>query len=169
MTDALTIPVWPEAGTPEGVTFFGNARMIAAAWKAHGVSNPFALAMLTMAEAESSLNPNAMGDHVDGEATAFGMHQWHAARLAVIKTATGIDVVADVKAGRGSIQTQVEAAWFELAKFAWAGKTAIEAQTHARLAAVQATALFERAGAVDAANRRGQMAERWAAWFGKMI
>ena len=166
---AITIPAWPDPATPEGVTFFGNARIIAAAWKAHGVSNPFALAMLTMGEAESSLNPNAAGDHVAGEPTAFGLYQWHAGRLGPIKAATGIDIIADVRARRGSIQTQVEAAWWELGKYAWAGKAAIEAQTNARLAAVQATALFERAGAVAAAERRGQMAERWAAWFGKEI
>lgn len=46
---------------------------------------------------------------------------------------------------------------------AWLGLKAIQAQTTAYGAAMPACALFERAGAADAAPRRGAMAERWLA------
>lgn len=163
---AIDIPAWPDPETPEGVTFFANAMAIVAAWRAHGVGDHFALGMLANAEAESSLDPNAKGDHVKGEPTAFGIHQWHAPRLAAIKRATGADILADVLAGKGNVQTQVEAAWWELSNFpAGYGVNAISAAASPYMAAYQACALFERAGAADAAQRRGQMATRWAAWF----
>ena len=152
---SLPIPAWPDPNTPQGVTFFGNATTIVAAWKAHKVSNSFALGLLAQAEAESGLNPNAKGDHVKGEPTAFGLHQWHGARIAAIKHATGIDIAA-----LPPIASQIEAAWWELTNLPWVGMKAIVAQETAYGAAMQACALFERAGALDAATRRGQMAER---------
>jgi hypothetical protein len=84
------------------------------------------------------------------------------ARLAAIKAGTGIDVMADVLAGKGTIQTQIEAAWWELENIPWLGMKTIASQSTAYGAAMQACALFERAGAVDAAQRRGRLAERWA-------
>ena len=51
-TPALPLPAWPEETTPEGLTFFGNAAAILAAWRAHGAPNAFALGMLAQAEAE---------------------------------------------------------------------------------------------------------------------
>ncbi|MGO9428778.1 hypothetical protein, partial [Rhodoblastus sp.] len=67
-TPALPLPAWPEETTPEGLTFFGNAAAILAAWRAHGAPNAFALGMLAQAEAESSLDPNAMGENRSGVA-----------------------------------------------------------------------------------------------------
>jgi Phage tail lysozyme len=163
----IDIPQWPDPATEAGKTFFLRAQEILAAWNPMSLSNPAKFAMLAMAEAESSFDPNAQGDHVGigvaGEATAFGLYQWHAARLAAIKAALGIDISADVRAGRGQIATQVQAAWWELKNLPWTGLKAMEAQSTAYGAALQATALFERAGALDAAQRRGRMAERWAA------
>ncbi len=164
---ALRLPEWPEETTLEGLTFFGNAAAILAAWRAHAASIAFALGMLAQAEAESSLDPNAKGDHVKGEPTAFGLHQWHAGRLNAIKAQHGADILADVKAGRGSVQIQIDAASWELDTFAYYGKKAIESASTAYMAAHQACALFERAGAADAAARRGAMAERWAVYFQK--
>ena len=158
---SASIPAWPDPASPEGKTFFANAAAILAAWKAHGVSNPFAYGMLAQAEAESSLDSNAMGDHVQGEPTAFGLHQWHKPRLAAIKGATGIDILADVIADKGDIQRQISGAWWELTTQAWLGMKAIEAQATAYGATMQACALFERAGALDAAERRRRLAERW--------
>ena len=165
---ALPIPEWPDGKTAEGATFFANARAIANAWKAKGVGNAFALGMLAQAEAESSLDPNAMGDHVNGEPTAYGLHQWHATRCATIKTGAGIDIIADAKAKRGTVESQVDCAWWELTKFPRGyGVNAISAAKTAYMAAYQACALFERAGAANAADRRGKMAERWSAYFAK--
>lgn len=74
--------------------FFGNATAIFKAWKSHGINKPFALGMLAQAEAESGPDPTAKGDHVKGEPTAFGLHQWHGPGIAAIKTATGIDIAS---------------------------------------------------------------------------
>jgi len=165
---SFPIPAWPDSATPEGATFFANARAILAAWADHGLGDPFALGMLAQAEAESSLDPNAKGDYPNHDRTraptAFGLYQWHAPRLAAIKAGTGIDVMADVLAGQGSIQTQIEAAWWELNNAPCFGMKAIESQATAYGAALQACVLFERAGALDAAQRRGRMAERWAVY-----
>ena len=171
-----TIPAWPDPATGEGKTFFANASAILAAWKAHGVSNPFAFGMLAQAEAESSLDPNAKGDyylngvhqpwraHPVGEPTSFGLYMRKAPRLAAIKAATGVDIQAAVLAGMNTVQADVDAAWWELTTQAFLGMKAIEAQATAYGAAMQACALFERAGALDAAERRGRMAERWTVW-----
>jgi len=60
---ALPIPEWPDAGTREGIVFAGYAPVIAVARKAHGVGIAFALGMLAQTEAESGLDPKAVGDH----------------------------------------------------------------------------------------------------------
>jgi Phage tail lysozyme len=160
------IPVWP--ALPEGKVFFTNARTIFETFKSFGVSDMFAIGMLANAEAESSLDPNAMGDREDNRnPTAFGLFQWHRDRLIAIKTALGTDIEAEARGGRGTTQTQIEAAWWELNTFSSYGKAAIEAAKTAYMAAYEACALFERAGAAAAADRRGQMAVRWLAYFGR--
>ncbi len=175
-----TLPAWPDETSAEGIRFFGNAHAIVAAFKAHGLGNAAALAMLTMAEAESSLDPNAMGDYVDaagkrlpwsahptGTPGAFGLFQWHPARLNAVKAQTGVDIQAAVIAAKGDVQAQCEAAWWELTHGAGYGLKAIESAQTAYGAAVQATALFEKAGMLNAAQRRGAMAERWTVYFQK--
>ena len=169
------IPAWPDPASPEGATFFGRAHAVAAAWKAHGVGNAFALGMLANAEAESSLDPNAIGDRHTGG--AYGLYQRHADRIAairdgvrdakgrVVKPGLGFDLKALALAGSNTVQNDVEAAWWELNAFSFFGLKAIEAQATAYGCAAQACATFERAGAEDAADRRGQMGERWVAWF----
>ena len=171
-----TIPQWPDPATDAGAIFFANAAATLAAWKAHGVSNPFAYGMLAQAEAELSLDPNAKGDyyldgvhqpwraHPVGEPTSFGLYMRKAVRLSAIKRATGSDIQAAVLAGANTVQADIDAAWWELATQAWLGMKAIEAQATAYGAAMQACALFERAGALDAAQRRGRMAERWTVY-----
>ncbi len=158
------LPAWPNPSTLEGKTFFANAKAILAAWKAKGVGNPFAFGMLANAEAESGLDPNATGDHVKGEPTAFGLYQRHKPRLNAIKGATGIDIFAAVLAGENTAQNEVWASCWELSTMAYLGMNAIESQQTAYGAAYQACALFERAGAADAADRRGRMAESWTMW-----
>jgi hypothetical protein len=174
----VTLPEWPDAATRESVAFFGRAHAIVAAFRAHGTPIPAALAMLTMAEAESSLDPNAKGDYLDasgkplpwsahptGMPSAYGLFQWHVARLNAIRAETGVDIQAAVLAGKGDVQTQCEAAWHELSHGPGYGLKAIEAASTAHMAATQATAFYEKAGAADAAQRRGQMAERCAVYF----
>jgi Phage tail lysozyme len=97
------------------------------------------------------------------------LRQWRAPRLAAIKTGTGIDILAAVRAGKGDIQSQVEAAWWELNNVLVYAKAkgAIDLQATAYGAATQACVLFEQAGAAEAAQRRGKIAERWSAHFAK--
>ena len=155
------IPDWPNPESPEAITFFGNAGAIVAAWRARGVPEAFALGMLANAEAESSLDPNARGDHVNGEPTAFGLHQWHKGRVEDIRQGCGIDIEAS------SLSQQVDAAWWELQHYPYLGLREIQAQKTAYMAAYVACILFEHAGAANAADRRGMMAERWSAYFGE--
>ena len=179
---AISIPPWPSPESDEGAKFFANAKAVFAAFKAKGAGNPAALAMVAMAEAESSLDPDALGDYVDAAGkplrwmaqyppgatpTAFGLFQWHMSRLNAIRAQTGVDIASAVLAGRGDAATQAAAAWWELTHGPGYGLKAIESASTAYGAAMQATALFEKAGALDAAERRGRMAERWAAWFQK--
>src|SRR5271157_4636720 len=109
----LAIPAWPDPSTKEGAAFFANATAYVTALKAHLDSNAFALGMLANAEAESSLDPAAEGDHVGSGAgrvaTAFGLHQWHADRIAAIKAGSGIDIVTFPP-----VEIQAEAVWWEL-------------------------------------------------------
>lgn len=176
---ALPIPAWPDPTTPEGKTFFANAIEIFDLWKSYGKSNQFALGMLANAEAETSLNPNERGDYIDangkplpwsvhpvGTPTAFGLHQWHEGRVAIMKLpppkGCGVDIMA-----LPPIADQIRAANWELDTFTAYGRSAITAASTAYGAAYQACVLFERAGAANAADRRGKMAERFAVWFSK--
>jgi len=145
------IPAWPDPKSEAGEVFFANARAIFAAWKARGESNAFSLAMLTQAEADSGLNPKALGDHD----TAYGLHLWHGDRVAAIKARTGIDLKTFPP-----IADQIAAAGWEIENLKWLGGAAMRNAPTARAAAIQACASFEPAGAPDAAERRGQMAER---------
>ena len=61
--------------------------------------------------------------------------------------------------GRGDVQTQCEAAWWELSHGPGYGLAAIKAAKDAKTAAIMATELFEKAGVRGDALRRdgGQM------------
>jgi hypothetical protein len=176
----LPLPLWPDAETAEGAIFFANADACFAAWKAKGVSNAFALGMLANAEAETSLNPNAKGDYIDvngerlpwsshpkGTPTSFGLFQWKAARLKVIKDGCGIDLITAVMMGKATIQQSVDAAWFELNGPMSKARIAMEQMRTASGSATEACALFELAGASGAGERRGSMATRWTEYFAK--
>ncbi len=178
----LQIPAWPDPATPEGKHFFANAREIFTAWKAKKISNAFAFGMLASAEAESSLDPNARGDWVDDTMhvlpwapsyppsavpTAFGLYQRHASRCKAIKAALGFDIMADVLVLKNTSQNDVDGAYWELNHQPWLGLHAIESQSTSYGAAMQIAALFERAGAKDAALKRGHEAERWLLYFTK--
>ena len=168
----LSIPEWPAATSSEGLRFFGAAETCFAAWKAKGVSTAFALGMIAQAEAESSFDPNAMGDRETirsgGKApTAYGLYQLHGDRMAAVKAGIGIDLEALARAKQCTIAQCIDAAWFEFNHMHWTGMAQIAQQKSARNAAVEACILFERASADGAAERRGQMAERWSVYFAK--
>jgi hypothetical protein len=181
---SINLPPWPDEASPEGRRFFASARALLASWKARGVGNPYALAMIAQGEAETILDPNATGDWVDADGkrlpwapayppgakpTSFGLYQWKDDRLAAIRKGAGVDIKESVMLGQATLADAVDGAAWELAPsgpFAEAGKN-IAAQMTAYMAAYEAAVLFERASAADAATRRANMAERWAAWFGK--
>lgn len=151
----VELPVWPPVGHP----FFTKAAQVYNAWKALGVSNPFALAMTTQAEFESAFQSSAVGD----QGTAYNIYQWHwVPRGQSILAATGIDVRTET-----SLSRIVSAAWWELNHTETKARDAIAAATTAHDASVAACTLFEGAGAPMAAERRGVGAERWATWIDK--
>ena len=170
---AITIPDWPDPASAEGEIFFSNAQSLFGALSTAKKTPAYCCGLIANFEAESSLDPNAMGDHVNGEPTAFGMGQRHMARIIAIRDGDrgvkglGFDIAALARAGKNTILNEVAATFWELDNFSFYGRAAIEAQTTAYMAAYQACALFERAGATNAAERRGKMAERWTVYFAR--
>lgn len=164
---ALDIPAWPDPKSAEGATFFADAQMLFGLWRALRAPNLLAFALIAQAEAESTFGPNAVGDHekATGEPTAFGLYQRHGDRLEEIKKALGIDVQGLVLAKQNSLAVEVLVTWWELSTFPYLGLGALRTATTPFGAGYQACWRFERAGAAGAALRRGQMAERWAAYF----
>ena len=59
-------------------TYYASAATIYKFWLANGFSPAQAAGLLAQADAESSLNPHAVGDHDQ----AFGLDQWHSSRAA---------------------------------------------------------------------------------------
>ena len=152
----IPLPEWPDPKSELGKTFFANARAYFVEWKSFGVSNPFALGFLANAEAESSLDPRAENPREQ----AYGLHQWHMPRIQAIKANTDIDITTFP-----SIADQVRAARWEILTYPALGYlNTIDART-ASAAGEAVCKYFERAGAADAMQRRGAMAERWAVWF----
>lgn len=149
----LTLPVWPPAGN----AFFANAKAVFDAFRPY-LPIPGSLGMLAQAEAESAFKIDAVGDHD----SAFSIFQWHGPRIAAIKAATGIDI-----AKFPPIAEQCQAALWELNAFPSLGLAQLLAATTAMEAGIAGCQFFERAGAADAAERRGAMAERWSAYAAK--
>jgi hypothetical protein len=162
------IPTWPDASTKEGQAFFASARELFTLWMAKVGSPVIACGIIAQAEAESAFNPNACGDRgkATGEPTAFGLHQRHQDRLDEILKATGINIKARVLAKVNTLPIEVEATWWELRAHPYLGLEALRNATTPFGAGFQATWRFERAGAAGACVRRGQMAQRWAEYFG---
>lgn len=153
MQTTLKIPEWPPVGSP----FFVRAAQVFNEWKLFGVSDDFAIAMLTNAEFESSLDPAAVGDND----TAYNLHQWHwVPRGWDIFAATRIDLRTETVIGK-----IVSAAWWELNNKEQKARDAILAATTAEDATRAACALFEGAGAANAVKRRALGATRWKQWI----
>ena len=67
--------------------YYATAKTIHDFWIGKGCTPNHAAGWLTQADAESSLNPKAVGDH----GKSFGLHQLRDPRLALIKAGCGID------------------------------------------------------------------------------
>lgn len=149
----MNIPEWP----PEDSIFFVRAAECYNAWKDLGVTQNFAIAMMTQAEFESAYKCEVIGDHHQ----AFNCYQWHwSPRGEAILKATGIDVRTEK-----SIKKIVEAAWWELNHTHNHARETIEAQQTLWSMTVEACKLFEGAGAPGAAARRAEGAVRWFGWI----
>ena len=184
----LTLPQWPDPHTSEGAAFFASARKFHALYRGAGFDNPFAFGMIAEAEAESSFDCNALGDYVDmngarlpwsahptGTPTSFGAHQRKVARTnavrdgrrdaagKVVTPGLGFDIAELARAGRNTIENEVQATLWELHAYPSYGLAAILAAKTAWGAAYNATVSFERAGAIagGAAEKRAAMAETW--------
>ena len=184
----LALPAWPDPATSEGAAFFAAARKVFALYRTAGFDNPFAFGMLAQAEAESSFDPNALGDYVDldgkplawsahptGTPTSFGAHQRKVARTTAIRDGRrdgagrivapglGFDIAYLAKTGLNTLENEIRATLWELNAFPSFGFAAIRAAGTAYGAAYTATVTFERAGTIanGAAEKRGAMAETW--------
>lgn len=184
----ISIPAWPDPATAEGAAFFAAARKAYALYRGAGFARPFAFGMMTMMEAESSFDPNALGDYVDaagaklpwsahptGTPTSFGAHQRKRDRCVAIRDGgagrpgLGFDIEALAIAGRNTLENEVRAALWELATFPKGyGGEAIRGAKTAYGVAYQATVTFEKAGTVadGAATKRAIMAETWVSLAG---
>lgn len=142
--------------------YFENAREIYAWWRARGMSHVFACAMLAQADAESSLDPGAVGDHDE----AFGLHQLHMDRIKLIRDGDkqwpgrGIDI-----SKLPAIPTQLDAVFWELRHSEQHALQEILAATTAGDAGAAASRFYERPGAKGQAEKRGQLARKWDAYF----
>lgn len=190
----VTLPAWPDPSTSEGAAFFAAARKFHALYRAAGNDRPFAFGMMTMAEAEASFDPNALGDFVDadgkrlawsshpvGTPTSFGAHQRKRDRVAAIRDGRkdsaghvivpglGFDIAALALARANTIENEVRSVLWELAAFPRGyGADAIRSAKTAYGVAYNATVNFERAGTIKsgAAEKRASMAETWVALAG---
>jgi len=186
----VDLPAWPDPSSADGKIFFDRAMTVFSWWRTLAQSrryphpNAFAIGLTVQAEAESSFDPNALGDYVDeagrklpwrpkpiGTPTSFGMHQRKRARTDAIrdgfgdKHGLGFDIAALALAKQNTVDKDLAASLWELDTFPAYGLAAISDQPTAHAAAAQACALFERAGATSAVSRRARMANRWTPWF----
>lgn len=153
MTAAIALPLWPPAGNH----FFILAARALNKWLALGVPARIAYAMIAQGEAECAFKLTAIGD----KGVAYGLHQWHwTPRGAAIFAATGIDVRSEPM-----IEQHVAAAYWELTHLFATSWAKILAAPTALQAGEMACKLWEGAGAFEAAERRGMMAERWLSYF----
>jgi len=150
--DDIVLPVWGPITSP----FFVLAARVMNKWLSLGVSETVALGLVANAEAESAFDVAAVGDHD----RAFGLYQWWTNRVLAILANAKIDVRTDPL-----IEHHVEAAWWELNNtYVQVWTEILNAQT-ANEAAQAICTLYEGASALNAAIRRGAMADRWAAFF----
>lgn len=127
------------------------------ALRAKGAQNPFIIAVLANAYAESAITPKIVGD--DDE--AYSVWQWHwSPRGERILAETGIDVRTET-----SIAKLVDALWWELEnvypKTFNEMKAAADAATATRAMCVG----YEGAGAPNAADRRVEESAHLSVWL----
>ena len=93
---------------------------------------------------------------------AFGLFQMHDDRIAAIKRATGIDIVATP-----TVEKQLEGVWWELTHPELIHLNQILKAANAYDAGYLACKLWERAGAPGQPAKRGQGAQAWLAYLNR--
>ena len=136
--------------------YYANAAQIYSFFLANGFTPAQACGILAQADAESSLDPTAVGD----KDTAFGMFQWHGARATVIKKGCGVDV-----AKLPPMTDQLTAALWELNHSEHSASIQIKLATTAYDAGYAAARFWERPGSPLQYAKRGDKAEAWATYF----
>ncbi len=138
--------------------YYAAAATIYSFWLSAGFSPAQAAGLLAQADAESSLNPQAVGDHDK----AFGLFQWHGVRAAAIKRGFGIDVKT-----LPPIEDQLKAALWELNHTEHGALMRIRMARTAYEAGHDACRYWERPGSTEQYAKRGDKAESWAVYFTK--
>jgi hypothetical protein len=137
-------------------TYYAAAKIIYDFWIGEGFSDAFACGMLAQADAESSLNPLAVGDG----GKAFGLFQLHRDRCEAIEAGCKIDLTL-----LPSVAVQCRAALWELRHTEKHALAHIQAATTAYDAAVAACHYYERPGAPGQDAKRGVKAANWHTYF----
>lgn len=141
-------------------TYYASAAVIYKFWLENGFSPAQAAGLLAQADAESSLNPAAIGDHDQ----AFGLDQWHTARVAAIKAGCGVDLHAKPIP---PLADQLKAALWELRNPEKGALAHILAARTAAQAGAAACQFWERPADHAQYAKRGVKAEGWAVHFSK--
>ena len=118
-----------------GQTYNEQAATIYKFWLANGFSPAQACGLLAQADAESALDPKAVGDH----GQAFGIDQWHASRVDAIRNGCGVDL-----SKLPPLADQLTAALWELNHTEKSGGRQIKAATTAFDAGHDAARFWER-------------------------
>lgn len=139
-------------------SYFSNAVTIYKFWIGNGFTPAQACGLLAQADAESSLNPNAIGDHDE----AFGIHQWHSGRAKAIKKGCGVNLMMHPLP---SLEDQLKAAFWELKGPEHLAMEKIMQAKTAFAAGSAACQFWERPGALGQPAKRGLEAEKWAVYF----
>jgi len=125
-------------------------------WLGAGLSPAQACGLLAQADAESSLNETAVGDHVQ----AFGLDQWHVSRIDAIRNSCGINLRK-----LPPLAAQLQAALWELQHTERHAFLQIKVAQTAYDAGYAACRFWERPARTAQYAKRGALAEKWAAYF----
>lgn len=136
--------------------YYANAATIYRFWLSAGLTPPQAAGLLAHADAESSLNPLAIGDRDQ----AFGLDQWHPSRVDAIRNGCGVDLTR-----RPPLADQLKAALWELQNTEKHAFLQIKATTTASDAGYAACRFWERPARVAQYAKRAVLAEKWAVYF----
>jgi hypothetical protein len=140
--------------------YYQTAATIYKFWMAvPGFTSAQACGLLAQADAESSLNTKAIGDHDQ----AFGLDQWHGSRSDAIEKGCGVDLRK-----LPPLEDQLKAALWELKHTERVALTHIMAAKTAYEAGYAACRYWERPASVLQYAKRGNTAEHWAVYFKKM-